>query len=299
MPHTLDSPATPWQSGAFHGRVPQLLFGTMYEDPQIELQAFASRARVFCIAGAGSTARALAANGHEVSAIDINPEQIAYAEARAAGGPVCEGAAERLLSRGRGLLTLAGWTEPRRREFLSLDDPAAQAEYWHQTLDSGLFRAGVDTLLSHWLLRLVYASPFVASLPKGFGTIVRARLARGWATHPNRTNPFAWHLLLGEAQTEPAPAKSPIHFACADAAGYLESCSPASFDAFTVSNILDGAPPSYIERLQAAVRHAAAPGAIVVTRSFVEPAAASECNQAARDRSLLWGVVDVCQVGER
>src|SRR5437870_13343172 len=106
MSHTLDCPATPWQagtfSGAFHGRVPQLLFGTMYEDPQIELQAFAPQCRVFCIAGAGSTARALAANGHHVTAVDINPEQIAYAESRAAGGPVCEGAAERLLSRGRG-----------------------------------------------------------------------------------------------------------------------------------------------------------------------------------------------------
>lgn len=298
MPHTLDRPATPWQAGAFHGRAPQLLFGTMYEDPHIELQAFAPQARVFCIAGAGSTARALAANGHDVTAVDINPEQVAYAEARAAGGPACEGAAERLLSRGRGLLTLAGWTESRRREFLSLDDVAAQSEYWHQTLDSGLFRAGVDTLLSHWLLRLVYASPFVASLPKGFGAIVRARLARGWATHPNRTNPYAWHLLLGEEQADPATAKSVIHFACADAAAYLESCSPASFDAFSVSNILDGAPPSYIERLHAAVRHAAAPGAVVVTRSFTEPTVADECNWTAHDRSLLWGVVDVRPAGE-
>src|SRR5690348_12019302 len=115
MPHTLERSATPWQAGAFHGRVPQLLFGTMYEDPQIELQAFAPQCRVFCIAGAGSTARALAANGHRVTAVDINPEQIAYAESRAAGGPVCEGAAERLLSRGRGLLALAGWTENKRR----------------------------------------------------------------------------------------------------------------------------------------------------------------------------------------
>jgi S-adenosylmethionine:diacylglycerol 3-amino-3-carboxypropyl transferase len=233
-----------------------------------------------------------------VTAVDINPEQIAYAESRAAGEPMREGAAERLLSRGRGLLTLAGWTEQRRREFLSLDDLQAQVAYWHQTLDSGLFRAGVDTLLSHWLLRLVYASPFVASLPKGFGAIVRARLARGWATHPNRTNPFAWHLLLGQAQTEPAPAHARIHFVCADAAAYLESCPPASFDAFSISNILDGAPPPYVERLNRAVRHAAAPGAIVVTRSFAEPAATAESNWAARDRSLLWGVVDVRAAGD-
>ena len=294
MPHTLDCPATPWQMGSFRGRAPQLLFGTTYEDPAIELESFAPGSRVFCIAGAGCMARALADGGHSVTAIDINPEQVAYAAARAAGGPLCEGAAERLLARGRGLLTLAGWTEAKRRAFLSMDDPAAQVEYWHQTLDSGLFRAGVDTLLSHWLLRLVYASPFVAGLPKGFGGIVRARLARGWATHPNCANPFAWRLLLGETPgLSPAATTAAIHFACADAAAFLETCEPASFDGFSISNILDGAPLSYRERVQRALRRAAAPGAVLVARSFADPTRDCPDNHAARDRSLLWGVVKV------
>lgn len=295
MPPTIECPATPWQRRSFQGRSVPLLFGSSYEDAEIELHAFTSKRRVFAIAGAGSIARSLAAAGHEVTAVDINPEQIQYAEARAAGEPMREGAAERLLSRGRGLLSLAGWTEQKRREFLLLDDVAAQVSYWHDVLDSGLFRAGVDTLLSHWLLRLVYASPFVAGLPKGFGPIIRARLGRGWATHPNQSNPYAWHLLLGETPGGLEPAhEHNLRFVCADAAEYLEACAPASFDAFALSNILDGAPPSYIERLRAAVRRASAPGAMMVTRSFNEPDAGVHCNQAARDRSLLWGVVDVC-----
>src|SRR5579885_919497 len=138
MPQAIDCPATPWNSGAFRGRTPQLLFGTMYEDPDVELRAIAPGSRVFCIAGAGCTARSLAAAAHRVTAVDINPEQVAYAELRAAGAPFREGAAEHLLSRGRALLALAGWTDNKRREFLMLDDLEAQRCYWQENLDSGL-----------------------------------------------------------------------------------------------------------------------------------------------------------------
>jgi S-adenosylmethionine:diacylglycerol 3-amino-3-carboxypropyl transferase len=294
MPSTIDRAASPWRIGSFQGRSPELLFGFTYEDPLVELRAFAPRSRVFAIAAAGSTARALAAAGHDVTAVDINPCQLEYARSRAADGLALEGAAERLLLRGRGLLVLAGWTEEKRRTFLAMDDPAAQIEHWREAFDSRAWRVGLDTLLSHWLLRLVYASPFVTSMPRGFGAIVRSRLERGWAMYPNRTNPYAWHLLLGETLPENyAQPATPIRFVCADAAQYLESCAPSSFDAFSLSNILDGAPVEYADRVYRAVERAASPGAVIVTRSFKEPESECVTNLAASDRSLIWGTVEV------
>lgn len=270
----------------------------MYEDAAIELEAFAPLSRVFCIAAAGCTARALRTAGHHVTAVDVNPCQIQYAKARAAGAPPREGAAERLLARGRRLLPLLGWTKTKLREFLSLREPSEQLHYWQRTLDSERWRVTVDTLLSASLLRVAYANPFVAGLPRHFGARVRARLQRAWANHPNYSNPYAWRLLLGEAPFASELPAAGIRFVCADAAAYLQACPRASFDAFSLSNISDGAPPSYVRRLWSAVQHAAAPGAVVVTRSFAEPAAVAPDNWAARDRSLLWGAVTVTRAGE-
>jgi hypothetical protein len=57
--------------------------------------------------------------------------------------------------------------------------------------------------------------------------------------------------------------------------------------------MLDAAPPAFRERLLAAVRRAAAPGAVLVLRSFWEPDDPAAAEWAARDRSLLWGGIEV------
>jgi S-adenosylmethionine:diacylglycerol 3-amino-3-carboxypropyl transferase len=297
MPQTLNHSTTLWEANSFRGRTPRLLFGAMYEDPAIELEAFPPRSRVFCIASAGCTARALSAAGHDVTAVDINPRQLQYAQARAGGAPLREGVAERMLRRGRALLPLFGWSERRRREFLLLRNPTEQVYFWRQTLDSLRWRWAVDALLSRFALGLIYATPFLASLPRTFGAQIRARLQRGWANHSNASNPYAWRLLLGESPGTTESSVRGVRFACADAATHLESAAAASFDAFSLSNVTDGASPAYVQRLHRALKHAAAPGALVVTRSFAEPASA-ENNCAARDRSLLWGSVQVKRTGD-
>jgi hypothetical protein len=95
---------------------------------------------------------------------------------------------------------------------------------------------------------------------------------------------------LGDPGERPqSPTAGSLRFVCSDAAAHLETCPPASFDGFSLSNILDGASPAYGRRLFAAVKRAAAPGAVVVRRSFAEPREGSPANRAAADRSLLYG----------
>ena len=270
----------------------EVLFGRMYEDASIELAAFRPGGRIFCIASAGCTAFRLAPR-HEVVAVDVNPAQLAYAERRIAGEPMIRGTAERLMSFGRTLLPLAGWWPSRLRAFLDLERPAEQAAYWRRHLDTRRLRAAMDILFSRPLLRAAYAAPLLACLPPRFGGVVRARMERSFATHPNRTNRYARALLLGELGDKPAPAAAGgIRLVHADAAAYLEAVPEGSFDGFTLSNILDGVDDSYRARLFAAVKRAAAPDAVVVLRSFGEPSAVLLTNRAPEDRAMLWGVVD-------
>ena len=152
----------------------------------------------------------------------------------------------------------------------------------------------MDAMLSNAVLGKLYARPFLRALPQNFGRILRGRMERCFARHPNRDNPYARSLLLGELSDCPTPPEAKgIRLVHADAASCLESEPPQSLDGFTLSNILDGATDAYRQRLSAAVRRAAAPGAVVVIRSFGEPPVASPTNRAAEDRAMLWGIVDV------
>jgi S-adenosylmethionine:diacylglycerol 3-amino-3-carboxypropyl transferase len=286
---------TPWEHGRFDARSgpSKVLFGRMYEDAAIECNAFRRGSRVFCIASAGCTAMQLATADRDVVAIDINRDQLAYAAARLAGRPAIRGTAERVMAAARTFAPLVGWTRRRLHRFVELDAVEAQVAMW-RTLDTWRLRVAFGAVFSVTALRAVYASPFLAFLPSRLGAVMRARLARCFSLHPNRTNPFARALLLGELADEPPqPQAGSIELVHGDAAEWLEAAPAGSFDAFTLSNILDGASPAYRARLFAAVKRAAARDAVVVLRSFAEPAAKLATNRAEDDRSMLWGVVDV------
>lgn len=285
--------ATPWRTGPFRVHQQRLAFGQTYEDPEIELRAFRPHSRVFAIAGAGQTARVLAAAGHYVTAVDISARQIAYAESRVAGEAVGIGTVESILAAARQFAALAGWSRYKVAEFLNLTDCERQVEYWDRRLSTRRWRAAVDALLSRPMLSLCYAGPFAQSVPRDFGKKIQGRLRRCWAKHSNRSNPYAAALLLGTPLPDPGLPASPIKFVCADAASFLENSPTSAFDAFALSNIGDGASLEYMNRLRRAVERAAAPGAVMVWRSFAEPEFDSAANCAELDRSMLWGVVGV------
>jgi S-adenosylmethionine:diacylglycerol 3-amino-3-carboxypropyl transferase len=284
---------TIWERGRLDARIGprQVLFGRMYEDPSIELEAFRPGSRVLCIASAGCTAMKLASQ-HEVVAVDINPVQLAYAERRFDGDPGVRGRAERIMDFMRFFGPLAGWWPSRVRAFVELDDPAEQMQFWARELNTWRFRAAVDGLFSITALRAVYAPRFLDFLPKRLGSVMRGRMERCFARHPNRSNPYARSLLLGELSSGPPPPQAnDIQLVHADAASFLESQPSASFDGFTLSNILDGTDDAYRQRLFAAVKRTATPDAITVLRSFGDADADSPANCADDDRSMLWGSV--------
>lgn len=291
---------TAWEAGRLDaGRgPPRVLFGRMYEDADIERSVFPAGSRVFCIASAGCTALRLAPD-HDVVAVDINPAQLAYAALRTTGEPMLRGTAEQIMSVGRKVMPLAGWTHDSIATFLAFIDVSAQFTYWQAHLDTWRFRTGLDTLMSVATLRAAYSPALLAVLPRRFGAVLRARMERCFRRHPNRTNPFARALLAGElADDGPSADAKRIHLVQSDAASYLEQAAPGSFGGFTLSNILDGAEPLYRERLFRAVARAAAPDAMVILRSFGEPKGALPTNRAEDDRSMLWGVVDVRPAAE-
>jgi S-adenosylmethionine:diacylglycerol 3-amino-3-carboxypropyl transferase len=188
---------------------------------------------------------------------------------------------------------LAGWRRSVVEKFLAFEDPGEQMDFWRARLDTWVFRTGLDTMLSRALLRFAYSRKYFDFIPPHFGAVLRGRLERGFARHANAGNPYARALLIGDYSPVPSACSERISFVASDAASLLETCSPGTFDGFTLSNILDGAQDSYRERLLKAVRHAATGDAVVIFRSLAEPTGRELNNRAAQDRSMLWGIVDV------
>ncbi|MEU9401197.1 hypothetical protein [Streptomyces sp. NPDC048242] len=273
----------------------------MYEDYGVELRVLpGSGARVLCIASAGDTAAALWQAGHDVTAVDVNPVQLAYARDRLAGGAITEGSAEILMRLGRGTAgaLLPAWRGPELRAFLALDDPAEQDRHWSTAMDGrGLARLTRLALRPCGALAVALRPSFAHVVPARFDEVLRRRLGRTVAGYANVRNPWMWRLLAGAelpgTQRLFAPDVRLVH---ADVVDALEQAPRGAYDGVTLSNVLDGPGPAFAARLRTAVRRAVRPGGIVVLRSFREPTASGP-GWAAQDRSALWGVVRVVRLG--
>jgi hypothetical protein len=142
------------------------------------------------------------------------------------------------------------------------------------------------------VLRTFYSAELLKLLPENLGEVMRYRMERCFAHHINKYNPYIRTLLLGDLNPEQVPPEAKnIKLVESDALHYLENVPPESFNGFSLSNILDGADTVYQQKLFAAVKKAAAPGAIMVLRSFNSILLDSKQNSAGEDRSMLWGSV--------
>jgi S-adenosylmethionine:diacylglycerol 3-amino-3-carboxypropyl transferase len=270
----------------------RLVFGQMFEDHGVEV-AVLPVGRVLCIASAGDTAFALATQGSEVTAVDVNPAQLRYVEHRLSGGPVELGSADRLLRVGRTLLRHTGWRRADIDGFCGLEDPAAQLQTWRDKFDTRSFRIVLGTVLSPASVRSAGFSAFTTGLGTRFDVLMRARLAIGIGTHSNRTNPLIRRLLAGTPVPVGIPARDSVRLLQVDLLEHLEHVPSGSYHGFSLSNVLDGATAQYAARLRAAVRNAAAPGAVAVYRSFAPARVAEHAIAARRDRSMLWGALEI------
>ena len=275
--------------------------GRMLKDAAIELSAFRPGGRVFAIASAGCTAMALARRGDRVTAVDVHPGQIEFVRDRIAGGDPPPARMDAWLAEGRRKLREQGaWDDRSIEDFLRIIDLEIQQRVW---------RDGIFTRPVRAILRAALARPRIAGdragfptgwMPDRFGARIEHRLARCVATHVNRWNPYLWWLLVGRdapgTRSGGAVPSDRLTLHVADACQWLEANPGARFDGFSLSNILDGAPPAMRVRLSQAVRRAAEPRAVVIVRSLEEPADPFAAWNAARDRSGIWGGVRVVPV---
>jgi hypothetical protein len=294
-----DTSETPWAKGRFGlGRRARVLFGAMYEDPSIDLQAVEGRANVLCICSAADTAKFLANNGHNVTAVDINPAQVAYAKQRLAGRPYQRGLAEVLMAIGRTVLRPVGWSRRELTRFCTATDIEVQRQQWHQ-LTHGARGLGFRVLLSPSRLRLGYKREFVDVAGKGFADRVFAIVDRSLVHVPNADNPYASLLFLGQPLPDvPLNSDAQLTVLCADVVKHLLSVPEHHYDAVTLSNILDGASQSFHDELRRALQHGAKPDAPVVLRTFKAVSDEAATIRASNDRSLIWSAIWVTTPGD-
>jgi SAM-dependent methyltransferase len=282
---------TAWTAGRLAGAgPPRLIFGRMYEDPDIEA-GLLPEGRVLAIASAGDVAFALAAAGREVVSVDINPSQVEYVRARVAGAPSRAGQADRYLAMAAAALPLLGLSKGRLRTFFDLDDPSIQVTAWRK-LAGRRFRAALGLAFGP-ALKLAYRTDLARALPQGFAVEVAARLERGFGIHPNRSNPLARALF---ALPVAAISAQRIEVAHAEVVDFLRGQAARSFDGFAFSNVADGATGGFRDELIASARRCARPGAIAVLRTLGMPRSSEDDARAASDRTLIWGGIEVVAI---
>lgn len=277
----------------------RVLHGWDWSDPSIELDELAPESRVLVSGGAGEMIAALAHAGHSVTAIGSNRNQLEYARRRIAGGGFEPGAAERLIDLGRGMIRAASpaWSRRRMRQFLLESDPLKAAQAWNDRLDNRTLASILKTMLGPaGTLSALVLRDFSTPIPPHFDEAIRGRIGRALRKHAPRDNPYAWRLLLGEdlpGYHPPRVEPDAITWIDAPLLDHLELVEPGSYDAITLSNVIDGADERWVRDLRKAAVRAVVPGGPVIARSFATTIDDEAAKRARRDRAMLWGSIVV------
>lgn len=277
----------------------RLLHGWDWADARIELEELRPGSRVLASAGSGEVVAALAAAGHSVSAIASNRTQLEYARRRVAGAPFEPGSAERLFDLGRGMIRAASpaWSRRRMRQFLQEDDPLRAAEQWKERLDNRTLASILKTMLGPaGTLSALVLRDFATPLPPHFDEAIRGRIGRALRKHAPSGNPFAWRLLLGEelpGHRMPEVDPEAIRWVEEPLLDHLERSEAGSYDAITISNVIDGAEERWVRDLRKAAMRALVPGGPLIARSLATTMDDDAAKRARRDRAMLWGSIVV------
>ena len=280
----------------------RLLHGWDWSDPRIELEELEPASRVLVSAGAGEMVAALAAAGHRVTALAANRNQLDYARRRVGGGAFEPGAAERLFDVGRGMIRAASpaWSRRRMRQFLQEDEPLKAAAVWKERLDNRTLASILKTMLGPaGSLSALVLRDFSTPIPPHFDEAIRGRIARALRKHAPRDNPYAWRLLLGEelpGHRLPRVDADAIGWVDAPLLDHLERVDAGTYDAMTLSNVIDGADERWVRDLRKAAVRAVVPGGPIIARSFATTMDDDAAKRARRDRAMLWGSIVVQRV---
>ncbi|MEV7528089.1 hypothetical protein [Agrococcus sediminis] len=281
----------------------RLLHGWDWADAAIELEEIAPGSRVLASAGAGELVAALADAGHRVTAIGANREQTDYARRRVADGAFEPGSAERLMDVGRGMVRAASpaWSRRRVRAFLQETDPMRAEAHWKERLDNRTLASILKTMLGPaGALSALVLRDFATPIPPHFDEAIRGRIARALRKHAPAGNPFAWRLLLGEelpGHRAPAVDPASVAWTAEPVLDHLERIAPGTYDAISLSNVIDGANERWVRDLRKAALRAVVPGGPVIARTFATTMDDEAAKRARRDRSMLWGAIVVQRAG--
>lgn len=267
-----------------------LPFAQVREDAEVELFVASQRPieHGLIIASAGCTALALAHRGGHWTALDSNPAQIELCRHKA--GLLAKGDRQAilpLLRQGRvdrmldGLACLYRYglfRDARVREFLNLNDLAAQRQHFDRYWDGRLWRSCFGLAIGQplFFLRWFFGS-LTDSFPPELAAHIRQEVEAALLRSPARQNLYLWQLFLGQYPPGVWPAylrELPLNLGGlewlqGDLLEWLEAQPSGSLDFFGLSNVPELATAAEVARLGRAVTRVARPGAMVVLRRIL------------------------------